>query len=167
MYLVKYRYKDGVVFNGWGGFVYDSDYMFGLAEQLEPDYVLLTPDIVDVEKFKQLSIAYYQSYRKEIVLNGDGSVIIREPSLEFLKFLKLNELKQLAYSVLSTTDWVVIKLLSLSFEGVDQTIISAELSKYQKILERRAAIRDRIQQLEVAIESAVSEEELNEIKLTL
>lgn len=167
MYLVKYRYKDGVVFNGWGGFVYDDDYMFGLVEQLEPDYVLLTPDIVDVEKFKQLSIAYYQSYRKEIVLNGDGSVTIREPSLEFLKFLKLNELKQLAYSVLSTTDWVVIKLLSLSFEGVDQTIISAELSKYQKILEKRAAIRDRIQQLEVAIESAVSEEELNEIKLTL
>ena len=98
----------------------------------------------------------------------DGTQIrlkTQDEKLQELKAQKLSELKTYVASLLSQTDWVIIKLQSMKEEGWSVNEIQVEVQKYQPILEKRKRIREWNKQTEQAIQNAKTIEELEAIKI--
>jgi hypothetical protein len=98
----------------------------------------------------------------------DGTQIrlkTQDEKLQELKAQKLSELKTYVASLLSQTDWVIIKLQSMKEEGWSDNEIQVEVQKYQPILEKRKRIREWNKQTKQAIQNAKTIEELEAIKI--
>lgn len=100
---------------------------------------------------------------KLTVTNG---IIRRKTDAELLQEKRqqlLNELNAYTASLLQPTDWVVIKLNSLVFEGKGEEEIQAERQRYTSIFLERASIRSKHLSVENAIMQATTIEELESI----
>jgi hypothetical protein len=100
-----------------------------------------------------------------VIDNGVLRLKTFEEKLNDLKQEKLNQLKFYVASLLSQTDWVIIKLQSMKEESWSDNEIQVEVQKYQPILEKRKRIREWNEQTEQAIQNAKTIEELEAIKI--
>lgn len=100
-----------------------------------------------------------------IIDNGVLRLKTEEEKLAELKQEKLKQLKTCVASLLSQTDWVILKLQSLRDEGWSDAKIQAEMQKYQSILDERKAIREWNLQIEQMIQNAQTIQELESIKI--
>ncbi len=168
MWLVEYDLKPGYVFPGFGGYPGKNGKFIGLtsAEDLSSFRIITPSSEYTFDDIFPLLFAYYLSFNQTPVWNEDGSVTIPEtPDLEFLKKVKLNELKNYVAGFLSETDWVIIKLYSMQDEGFDTSVIAQEKAKYTSVLAKRRSIRDWNANMENAIKNATSVEELLNLKI--
>lgn len=102
--------------------------------------------------FEDLSL---KDFNKLYVEDGEIKLKTEEMILNEMKNNLLNELKQKTYSLLASTDWVVIKCLEL---GLDIE------TAYSEIKAKRDLIRQKNNDFENAIEKAKTIDELNKIK---
>ena len=100
-----------------------------------------------------------------VIDNGVLRLKTFEEKLNDLKQEKLNQLKFYVASLLSQTDWVIVKLQSMKEEGWSDNEIQVEVQKYQPILEKRKRIREWNEQTKQAIQNAKTIEELEAIKI--
>jgi len=85
------------------------------------------------------------------------------PSLEELRIIVDNERKRKVESLLSQTDYVIVKLQEARVIGKEEWYNSL-LEKYKGILEQRLAIRDWNETIEAKIVGAKTVEELEAIR---
>lgn len=87
-----------------------------------------------------------------------------KPSLEELRQIKLQQLKFYVESLLSQSDYVLLKIQEARELGQD---VASLLEKYTPVLDKRQAIRDWNKQTKQAIMNAKTIKELEEIKIEI
>ena len=103
----------------------------------------------------------------DLAIDETGQLRLKteQEKLADLKQEKLQQLKSYVSSLLSQTDWVIIKLQSIREEKWPDTEIQVEMQKYQPILDRRKAIREWNLQMKQVIQNATTIEELEVIRI--
>lgn len=76
------------------------------------------------------------------IVDGKPQLKSEEKRLQYLKDVKIMELKNYVNRYLSRTDWVTIKLISMANEGYTDEEIEIERQKKSSILEERRRIRE-------------------------
>lgn len=84
-----------------------------------------------------------------------------EERLEIVKNIKLNELRNVIFGLLSQTDYIGIKLYTMKYEGFTDNEIEIEKSKYSNIFEYRRKIRMVNEDMEYII---LNETDINKLR---
>ena len=102
----------------------------------------------------------------DIILdNGQIRLKTEQEKLNELKQEKLNQLKQYVASLLSPTDYIIIKISEAQTLG-DAQEVERLRQKYANQLAERERIREWNEQVKQAIRNAKSIQELNSISIT-
>ncbi len=167
MWLVEYELGPDEVFDGFGGYTGKNNKLIGLANSLKSNYRVLTRngEYTDDDVFP-LFYAYYLSHNKTPLWNSDGSITIPDTlDLNFIKRVKIFELKSYVSNLLAQIDWIIIKLYGMQLEGFSADEVNAEKTKYSDRLSLRKKIRQWNKSMEDAINKASSVNELLSLSL--
>lgn len=122
-------------------------------------------DIPDeyLELVQEVDINESDTYRIYIDSNGNIALKTDEEILEEYKQFVISKIKSKLRSLLSNTDWVVMKLISMEKEGYTEEEIASAKQRYGTLLRRRKKARKWAKSMIGAVINSTTKEQIDSI----